>query len=148
MFGESVRGRRTLKCKVRACLPFTGRGRGKLSCSHIRRLIITVSTAASWLTNLKFRSYTPRQFHTTARKRKKNTKIMYSSYVFPRLTWQTRSLPPTKKRQGHITNSLVLQQTSFFFRISKTDHSEKLLVIPDIITCPNILPSIKHNMVK
>lgn len=34
MFGDSARGRRTLECKVRACLTLTEGGRGKPSSSH------------------------------------------------------------------------------------------------------------------
>lgn len=65
-----------------------------------RWLIITVSTAESWLTNVKIRSYTARQFHTTARKEK------YKNNWFFILLSKTG-----QEWQGHITNSEVLRQT-------------------------------------
>ncbi len=136
-----MRVRRTLKCKVRACLTLTERGRGKLSYSH---KVVDYNCINSSITADKSEIqvlYSSSVSHDSLLK-KKNTKIIDSSYCFPRLTWQTHSLPPHENRQGHITHSLVLQPSFFFISILKTNCSEKLLGSPDNITCPNILPSV------
>lgn len=71
----------------------------------LRWLIIAVSTAASWQKNLTQVLYSSSVSHDSLQK---NTKLIDSSYCFPKLTWPAHSLLPTKNRQGYITYSPVL----------------------------------------
>lgn len=61
--------------------------------------------------------------------------IIYSAYCFPGVAWQTHSLPLTKERRGHITNSQNVSADFFFFvSILKAYGKDKLLARPDSIT--------------
>lgn len=106
MLGDSVRGRGTLKCKVRAFSDLDRERPGQTKLFSWGGWLLLYQQR---LTNLKFWSYMARQFHTTAfRKIHNNLFLILLSKTHLANSFITSD-------QGHITNSPALQH---FFSLS------------------------------